>query len=466
MTSTRSHDKGGWIPADWQKRLPHNSCALHLDHRVPGAQGQSEGHQGLGRPDQAGRQVITPNPKTSGGARWNYLAAWEYAQAQVRRRAKAKDFVQALYDNVPVLDTGARGSSITFAQRNQGDVFISWENEAYLLEKEFGGKVDIVYPSLSILAEPPVTVVDKNVDNKGTRAWPRLTWSTCTPTKARTLPARTSTAPMPRGQAKYAKQFPKIKLFTIDDAFGGWTKAAKDTLPTAASSTRSTPARRILPALYFIRICKCDFIRSPGCWPLLACTPAAILDHHALLSSFARPARAAARHAGVGADLPRWLRPADDAERQLRRVARVVQGLQHRPSAAQWKKNSGADVRVNQTHGGSGKQARAVIDGLEADVITMTSAPDIDILRARRLVPPDWPSACPTTARRTPRVVFLVRKGNPKRHQGLGRPGQARVFSHHAEPEDLRRRPLELPGGLGCGASSRRTRAQAPRRRC
>ena len=114
--------------------------------------------------------VITPNPKTSGGARWNYLAAWEFAKRKLGSNAKAKEFVAKLYNNVSVLDTGARGSSITFAQRGQGDVFISWENEAYLLQREFGGKVDVVYPSISILSEPPVSLVDRNLDKKGTRA--------------------------------------------------------------------------------------------------------------------------------------------------------------------------------------------------------------------------------------------------------------------------------------------------------
>ena len=117
-----------------------------------------------------GISVITPNPKTSGGARWNYLAAWEFAKRKYGGDAKAKDFVKKLYENVPVLDTGARGSTITFAQRNQGDVLIAWENEAYLLEKEFGAKFDVIVPSLSILAEPAVTVVDKYADKKGTRA--------------------------------------------------------------------------------------------------------------------------------------------------------------------------------------------------------------------------------------------------------------------------------------------------------
>ena len=161
---------GQWIPADWQKRLPHNSAPYTSTIVLVVRQGNPKGIKDWDDLVKPGISVITPNPKTSGGARWNYLAAWEFAKRKYGSEAKAKDFVQALYKNVPVLDTGARGSSVTFAQRNQGDVFISWENEAHLLEKEFGSKVDVVYPSLSILAEPPVTVVDKNVDRKGTRA--------------------------------------------------------------------------------------------------------------------------------------------------------------------------------------------------------------------------------------------------------------------------------------------------------
>jgi sulfate/thiosulfate-binding protein len=172
--------------------------------------------------------VITPNPKTSGGARWNYLAAWEFAKRKFGGEAKAKDFVAKLYANVPVLDTGARGSSITFAQRNQGDVFISWENEAHLLEKEFGGKVDIIYPSLSILAEPAVTVVDKNVDRKGTRAVATAYLEYLYTDEGQDIAGKNFYRPIsPKAQAKYAKQLPKINLFNIDDAFGGWAKADK-----------------------------------------------------------------------------------------------------------------------------------------------------------------------------------------------------------------------------------------------
>ena len=158
------HANGGWIPKDWQKRLTHNSSPYTSTIVLVVRAGNPKGIKDWDDLIKPGVKVITPNPKTSGGARWNYLAAWEFAKRKYGGDAQAKDFVAKLYANVPVLDTGARGSSITFAQRNQGDVFISWENEAYLLEKEFGSKVDVVYPSLSFLAEPAVTVVDRNVD--------------------------------------------------------------------------------------------------------------------------------------------------------------------------------------------------------------------------------------------------------------------------------------------------------------
>ncbi|MCX7257824.1 MAG: sulfate ABC transporter substrate-binding protein, partial [Polaromonas sp.] len=148
-------NNGGWVSKDWQKKLPHNSAPYTSTIVLVVRQGNPKGIKDWNDLVKPGVSVITPNPKTSGGARWNYLAAWEYAKRKLGSDAQAKDFVTKLYANVPVLDTGARGSSITFAQRNQGDVFISWENEAHLLEKEFGSKVDIVYPSLSILAEPP-----------------------------------------------------------------------------------------------------------------------------------------------------------------------------------------------------------------------------------------------------------------------------------------------------------------------
>jgi len=174
-------------------------------------------------------KVITPNPKTSGGARWNYLAAYEYAKRKYASETKAKEFIAKLYANVPVLDTGARGSSITFAQRNQGDVFISWENEAYLLEKEFGNKVDFIYPSISILAEPPVTVVDKNVERKGTRKVAEAYLNFLYTEEAQDLIGKNFYRPISaKAQAKYAKQLPKLNLFTIDQAFGGWERASKE----------------------------------------------------------------------------------------------------------------------------------------------------------------------------------------------------------------------------------------------
>ena len=222
------HTNGQWIPKDWQKRLPKNSApytsTIVLVVRAGNPKGIKDWDD-LIRPDV---KVITPNPKTSGGARWNYLAAWEFAKRKFGSEDKARDFVAKLYANVPVLDTGARGSSVTFAQRNQGDVFISWENEAYLLEKEFGNRVDFVYPSLSILAEPPVTIVDKNVDRKGTRAVTQAYLEFLYTDEAQDLIGKHFYRPTSaKAQAKYAKQLPKLNLFTIDEAFGGWEQASK-----------------------------------------------------------------------------------------------------------------------------------------------------------------------------------------------------------------------------------------------
>jgi len=222
------HNNGGWIPKDWQKRLPLNSSpytsTIVLVTRA-GNPKHIKDWDDLIRPDV---KVITPNPKTSGGARWNYLAAWEFAKRKYGGDDKAKAFVAKLYENVPVLDTGARGSSITFAQRGQGDVFISWENEAYLLEKEFGNKVDFVYPSLSILAEPAVTVVDRNVDKKGTRAVAQAYLEFLYTEEAQDIIGKHFYRPTSaKAQEKYARQLPKLNLFKIEDAFGGWAQAAK-----------------------------------------------------------------------------------------------------------------------------------------------------------------------------------------------------------------------------------------------
>jgi sulfate transport system substrate-binding protein len=228
---------GGWINADWQKRLPHNASpytsTIVLAVRA-GNPKNIKDWDDLIRPDI---KVITPNPKTSGGARWNYLAAWEFAKRKFGSDAKAKEFIAKLYANVPILDTGARGSTITFAQRGQGDVLIAWENEAYLLEKEFGAKFDVVAPSLSILAEPAVAVVDKNVDRKGTRAVATAYLEYLYTEEGQDIAGKNFYRPAvsEKAKAKYAKQFANIKLFSIDEAFGGWEKADKEHFADGAS---------------------------------------------------------------------------------------------------------------------------------------------------------------------------------------------------------------------------------------
>lgn len=223
------HKNGNLIPQDWQKRLPHNSAPYTSTIVLVVRQGNPKGIKDWDDLVKPGIGVITPNPKTSGGARWNYLAAWEFAKRKYGSEAKAKEFVKKLYDNVPVLDTGARGSSVTFAQRNQGDVFISWENEAHLLEKEFGNKVDIVYPSLSILAEPPVTVVDKNVERKGTRKVAEAYLNYLYSDEGQDIAGKNFYRPISvKAQAKYVKQLPKLNLFTLESAFGNWEKVAKE----------------------------------------------------------------------------------------------------------------------------------------------------------------------------------------------------------------------------------------------
>jgi sulfate transport system substrate-binding protein len=217
------------IPPNWQKRLPHNSSPYTSTIVLVVRQGNPKGIKDWDDLVKPGIKVITPNPKTSGGARWNYLAAWKYAKRKYGGDAKAKEFVTKLLTNVPILDSGARGSSVTFAQRNQGDVFISWENEAYLLEKEFGSKVDIVYPSISILAEPPVTVVDKNVDRKGTRKVAEAYLQYLYSDEGQEIAAKNFYRPInEKIKAKFEKTLPKLPLFTIEQAFGGWDKAAKD----------------------------------------------------------------------------------------------------------------------------------------------------------------------------------------------------------------------------------------------
>lgn len=222
--------RGKLLPQAWQKRLPDNSAPYTSTIVFLVRKGNPKGIRDwddLVRKDVA---VITPNPKTSGGARWNYLAAWAYAVKKFAGdEAKVKDFIAALYRNVPVLDTGARGSLTTFTERGIGDMFISWENEAFLATKELGpDKYDIVLPSLSILAEPPVTLVDRVADRRGTRkvaeAYLQFLY---TPEAQDIIGANYYRPRDPQAAAKYARQFPKLNLVTVDGEFGGWQKAQK-----------------------------------------------------------------------------------------------------------------------------------------------------------------------------------------------------------------------------------------------
>jgi sulfate/thiosulfate-binding protein len=219
---------GGLLPADWQKRLPSNSSPYTSTVVFLVRKGNPKGIKDWNDLVKPGVQVITPNPKTSGGARWNYLAAWAYALKQPGGTdAKARAFVTALYKNVPVLDSGARGSTTTFVQRGIGDVLLAWENEAFLSIKELGpDKVEIVVPSLSILAEPPVAVVDKNVDRKGTRAAAQAYLEYLYTPEGQEIAAKNHYRPRLEAAAKKcAGTFPKINLITIDEVFGGWKKA-------------------------------------------------------------------------------------------------------------------------------------------------------------------------------------------------------------------------------------------------
>ncbi|MDD2777160.1 MAG: sulfate ABC transporter substrate-binding protein [Gallionella sp.] len=224
-------EKGKLIPANWQARLPHNSSPYTSTIVFLVRKGNPKGIKDWGDLVKAGVSVITPNPKTSGGARWNYLAAWGYAlKKNGNDPAKAKAFVAQLFGNVPVLDSGARGSTTTFVERGIGDVLLAWENEAFLAVKELGqGKFEIIVPSLSILAEPPVTVVDKNVDKHGTRKVAEAYLQYLYSTEGQEIAAQNYYRPVDaKVAAKYAKQFPKVELITIDGAFGGWTKAQKE----------------------------------------------------------------------------------------------------------------------------------------------------------------------------------------------------------------------------------------------
>lgn len=220
--------KGDLLPKDWQTRLPHNSSPYTSTIVFLVRKGNPKGIQDWGDLIKDGVEVITPNPKTSGGARWNYLAAWGWALKQPGGSADtAKAFVKNLYTHVPVLDSGARGSTTTFVQRGIGDVLLAWENEAFLAVKELGpDQFDIVVPSISILAEPPVALVDKVVDKHGTRKVAEAYLNYLYTPEGQEIAAKNFYRPIDATvAAKHEKDFPKVNLLTIDDTFGGWAVA-------------------------------------------------------------------------------------------------------------------------------------------------------------------------------------------------------------------------------------------------
>ena len=222
-------DKAKLLPADWQKRLPHASAPYTSTIVFLVRKGNPKGVRDWGDLARPGVSVITPNPKTSGGARWNYLAAWGWAKKAYGSDAKAQEYVQKLFANVPVLDAGARAATVTFVERAIGDVLLAWENEALLALKELGpGRFEIVAPARSILAEPPVALVDKVVDRKGTRAVAQGYLEYLYSPEGQDLAGQNHYRPIdPKAAAKYAAQFPKIELFRLDDVFGSWREAQK-----------------------------------------------------------------------------------------------------------------------------------------------------------------------------------------------------------------------------------------------
>ncbi|HBX55822.1 sulfate ABC transporter substrate-binding protein [Pseudomonas sp. UBA2684] len=221
------HKLGKLIPADWQSRLPESSTPYTSTIVFLVRKGNPQGIKDWDDLVKPGVEVITPNPKTSGGARWNFLAAWAFAQQKYGSEAKAQEFVEKLYKNVPVLDTGARGSTITFVNNNIGDVLLAWENEAFLALKEEGGaNFEIVAPSLSILAEPPVAVVDKNVERKGTRKVAEAYLNYLYSDEGQRIAAKHFYRPRNQAVAsEFSQQFPELKLVTIDKDFNGWKTA-------------------------------------------------------------------------------------------------------------------------------------------------------------------------------------------------------------------------------------------------
>jgi len=221
--------QAGLTSASWQKRLPQNSSPYTSTVVFLVRKGNPKGIKDWADLAKPGIQIITPNPKTSGGARWNYLAAWGYVLRQPgATEEKARQFVTDVYRKVPVLDSGARSSTITFVQRRIGDVLLAWENEAYLALDESPGQLEMVVPSISILAEPPVAVVDKVVDRKGTRAIAEAYLQYLYSAEGQEIAAKRHYRPRDQAVAgRFASSFAKVKLFTVDEAFGGWQKAQK-----------------------------------------------------------------------------------------------------------------------------------------------------------------------------------------------------------------------------------------------
>jgi sulfate/thiosulfate-binding protein len=223
------HTHGDYLPADWQSRLPEHSTPYTSTIVLLVRKGNPKNIKDWDDVVRPGVSVIVANPKTSGGARWAYLAAWGYAERKYGSKDKAREFITALYKNVPVLDSGARGATITFAQKEIGDVLLAWENEAFLAQKEFGaGKFETVVPSSSILAEPPVAVVDRVAERKGTTEVAKAYLEYLYSDEGQDIAGRNFYRPRNQAiAAKYASVFPKLELFTIDDVFGGWTAAQK-----------------------------------------------------------------------------------------------------------------------------------------------------------------------------------------------------------------------------------------------
>lgn len=219
----------GLLPANWQSRLPHNSTPYTSTIVFLVRKGNPKGIRDWGDLAKPGISVITPNPKTSGGARWNYLAAWGWALRELGSEAAARELVAGIFRNVPVLDTGARGATVTFVERGIGDVLLAWENEALLALRELGaGRLEIVVPSLSILAEPPVALVDRVVDRRGTRRVAEAYLHHLYTRAGQEIVARHFYRPRdPEVLAAHAATFPRVELFTIDEVFGGWAEAQR-----------------------------------------------------------------------------------------------------------------------------------------------------------------------------------------------------------------------------------------------